>query len=280
MVAKELGISISDVTAASNNVRITEADVRNVAASGSKPLRPSAQKPLVDMPSGKNKLGERVLLTKTQKIVGQKMLLSKQNIPCFYFNTIVDMTEAVNFRMKFNKTAAIKISFNDIIIRAVGLAISKNWPLLTGQIDGNYIQLKDSVGIGLAIAVEDGLVAPIIKAVESKSLEDIAKAARDLIDKAKANRLNPDDLTGGCTTISNLGGFGIDSFIPIVVPGQATIFGIGKITDTCVPVDGNILVRKLMAVTLSLNHIVLNGAEGAQFLACVKKYLESPESLI
>jgi pyruvate dehydrogenase E2 component (dihydrolipoamide acetyltransferase) len=120
----------------------------------------------------------------------------------------------------------------------------------------------------------------LCKDAAEKTLSQIAQYNKDLIARAKGNKLGPDDLMGGSITVSNLGGFGIDSFIPIVVPGQCSILGVGKITDTCVPMDGNIMIRKLMSMNLSVDHKVANGADAAQFLDFVKKLLENPESLV
>jgi pyruvate dehydrogenase E2 component (dihydrolipoamide acetyltransferase) len=145
---------------------------------------------------------------------------------------------------------------------------------MTGQLAGEEIRLAETIGIGLAISVPDGLVAPIVKDVNKKDVRQIALDSQALVERARSNKLTPTDIEGGCITVSNLGAFGIDNFIPIVVPGQCSILGIGQITDTCVPNSGNILVRKLMNMTLSVDHKVANGAYAAQFLDFVKKMLE------
>jgi pyruvate dehydrogenase E2 component (dihydrolipoamide acetyltransferase) len=145
---------------------------------------------------------------------------------------------------------------------------------MTGQIDGDIIRLRESINIGLAISVPDGLVAPVLKNVNKKDIKQISLDSKVLIDKARSNKLSPADLEGGCITVSNLGALGIDNFIPIVVPGQCSILGVGKITDTCIPDNGNILIRKLMNMTLSVDHKVANGAYAAQFLDFVHKLLE------
>ena len=182
-------------------------------------------------------------------------------------------------RANLNKTSDIKISYNDFIMRAISLGMLQ-YPIMTGQVDGDEIQLPDSVGIGLAISVPDGLIAPIVKDVQSKTLKEIAAYSQALIARTRSNKITPDDLSGGCITLSNLGAFGIDSFIPIVVPGQCSILGVGKITDTCVPSDGGILIRKMMNMTLSVDHKVTNGAEAAQFLDYTAKLLADPKKLI
>ena len=268
--AKKLGIELSTITGTGPGGRIVETDV---SAAG-----PSA-KAKVQQPQPKYKLGQRVPLNRLGKIIAQRMLQSKREIPCFYLNIKVDVTNMVKVRAELNKNGNVKVAFNDFIMRALTLGI-QHYPIMTGQIDGDNIQLSDSIGIGLAISVPDGLVAPIVKDTGSKTLTEIAAYSKALIERTQNNKLSPDDLAGGCITLSNLGAMNIDSFIPIVVPGQCSILGVGKITDTCVPSDGGILVRKMMNMTLSVDHKVANGAEAAQFLDFVAKLLAEPEKLI
>jgi pyruvate dehydrogenase E2 component (dihydrolipoamide acetyltransferase) len=209
------------------------------------------------------------------------MLKSKREIPCFYLTVRADVTELVKLRTKLNETSDIKISYNDFIIKAVATGLEK-FPVMTGQLDGDKIKLAESINVGLAISVPDGLVAPIIKDANKKDISQIACDSQALIERARNNKLTPDDLEGGCITISNLGALGIESFIPIVVPGQCSILGIGQITDTCIPDGANILpaathrseLRKLMNITLSVDHKVTNGAYAAQFLDFIRKLLE------
>ncbi len=268
--ARELGVELSAVTPTGPGGRILEEDI--VAAAGSAGTK-AAQ------PTSENKLGQRVPLSRLGKIIAQRMLQSKREIPCFYLNVKVDVTDMVKVRGGLNKNGGVKVSFNDFIIRALALGI-EHYPIMSGQIDGDHIQLADSIGIGLAIAAPEGLVAPIVKDVGKKTLIEIATYCKGLIDRARDSKLSPDDLAGGCITLSNLGAMSIDSFIPIVVPGQCSILGVGKITDTCVPSDGGILVRKMMNMTLSVDHKVVNGAEAAQFLDFVAKLLAEPEKLV
>lgn len=229
-------------------------------------LSPTASK-------GPIKIGQSIPLTRLQKITAERMLKSKREIPCFYLTVKADVTNMVEMRNALNQSGDVKYSYNDFIVKAVAMGIEK-YPIMTGQIDGDAIRLQDSINIGLAISVPDGLVAPILKDVNKKNIRQISSDSKILIDKARSNRLAPSDLEGGCITVSNLGAFGIDNFIPIVVPGQCSILGVGKITDTCVPDNGNTPIRKLMNMTLSVDHKVANGAYAAQFLDYVHKLLE------
>ncbi|MHC4510568.1 MAG: 2-oxo acid dehydrogenase subunit E2 [Planctomycetota bacterium] len=188
----------------------------------------------------------------------------------------VDVTDLVQLRTKLNAAGGLKLSYNDFIMKAVATGLEK-YPIMTGQLEGETIRLAETINVGLAISVPDGLVAPILKDVNEKNIQQIARDSQALVEKARGNKLAPTDLEGGCITVSNLGAFGIDNFIPIVVPGQCSILGIGQITDTCVPDNGNILVRKQMNMTLSVDHKVANGAYAAQFLDLVKKMLEDPK---
>jgi pyruvate dehydrogenase E2 component (dihydrolipoamide acetyltransferase) len=261
-IAEELGVDLTNLTGTGPGGKITEEDIKKAAAS--KPARPVG---------GEIKLGETIAINRLQKITAERMLKSKREIPCFYLTVKADVTELVTLRTKLNETSDVKISYNDFIMKAVATGLEK-FPIMTGQLAGDAIKLADAIHIGLAISVPDGLVAPVVKDVSKKDVKQIARDSQALIERARANRLSPTDLEGGCITVSNLGSLGIDSFIPIVVPGQCSILGIGQITDTCVPEDSKILVRKLMNMTLSVDHKVTNGAYAAQFLDFVRKLLE------
>jgi pyruvate dehydrogenase E2 component (dihydrolipoamide acetyltransferase) len=231
------------------------------------------------MESIKPELGARIPLSRTQKIVAEKMLWSKQNIPCFYLCIRVDVTTLVEMRSQMNAESQTKFSVNDFIIRALALGI-QHYPVMTGQLAENHIQLSDSIDIGFAISTDEGVVAPIVKDCGSKSLVDISRSCAMLIERARIHTLSLEDLAGGCMSVSNLGAFGVDSFIPIVIPGQSSILGVGTIQDAVLPVDKEPAVRKIMNLTLSVDHKVINGAEAAQFLDFVKKLLEHPEELV
>ena len=236
------------------------------AAEPAKTVRPAA-------PASEIKLGAIIPLTKKQRITAQRMLQSKREIPAFYLNVKADVTDLVELRSELNKTSDVKISYNDFIMRAVAVGLEK-FPIMTGHLVGDAIRLADSIDIGLAVALPEATVVPIIRNVNKKDVAQIARDSNALIEKARNNKLTPADLEGGCITISNLGAFGVDSFIPIVVPGQCSILGVGRITETCVPNGTNVSVRKLMSLTLSVDHKITNGAYAGQFLDFVRKLLE------
>jgi len=292
-MAEELGVDLTTVKGTGPAGKITEADIRGAAETKRVAPPPSAEKataPGRPKTSGGDarptlttaaeaRLGSTVPVNRLQRITAERMLKSKREIPCFYLTIRVDMTDLVAARSKMNETGNVKVAFNDFIMKAVATGLEK-YPMMTGQLAGDAIKLADAIHVGLAISVPDGLVAPLVKDVNKKDVRQVARDSQALIERTRNDKLDLSDLEGGCITVSNLGGFGIESFIPIVVPGQCSILGIGRITDTCVPDNGNILVRKLMNMTLSVDHKVTNGAYAAQFLDFVKKMLEEPKQLM
>ncbi len=283
-LAQELGVDLATVKGTGPVGKITEADVKNAA--GAKPAQAAPAAKATSAPpaaaavaaTGEAKLGTTIALNRLQRITAERMLKSKQEIPCFYLTVKADVTSLVAKRAEINAAGDVKVSFNDFIMKAVATGLEK-FPIMTGQLAGSAIKLADAIHVGLAISVPDGLVAPLVKDVNRKDLQQVARDSQALIERTRSDKLDLSDLEGGCITVSNLGAFGIESFIPIVVPGQCTILGIGKITDTCVPDNGNILVRKMMNMTLAVDHKVANGAYAAQFLDFVRNLLEEPSQL-
>ncbi len=281
-LAQQLGVDLATVKGTGPVGKITEVDVKNAAGAKPAPSTPAAKAAPAPTspaaPAGEAKLGATIALNRLQRITAERMLKSKQEIPCFYLTVKADVTSLVAKRAEINAAGNVKVSFNDFIIKAVATGLEK-FPIMTGQLAGSSIKLADAIHVGLAISVPDGLVAPLVKDVNKKDLTQVARDSQALIERTRNDKLDLSDLEGGCITVSNLGAFGIESFIAIVVPGQCTILGIGKITDTCVPDNGNILVRKMMNMTLSVDHKVANGAYAAQFLDFVRNLLEDPTQL-
>ncbi len=222
---------------------------------------------------------KKIPLSRRQRIIADKMLSSKQHIPCFYLNIRVDVTALVETLDTLNKPAAGHYSVNDFIMLALAAGL-KHYPIMTGQLGADCIVLAPTIDIGLVVAVEDGPIVPVVHDAGSKTLEQISVCRREMVERAKKNILTPDDLVDECITISNLGMAGIDSFIPIVVPGQCSILGVGRIFESPVPSGKDeIVIRKMMNLNLSVDHRVANGADAAQFLDFVKKQLEHPAEL-
>lgn len=228
------------------------------------------------------RLGSKVKPSRMQRIVAHRMQQSKQQIPCYYLSTDADVTELVQLRDKLNGSGEVKISFNDFFIRAIGMGI-KTHPIMAGQLGDDFIEIKEDICVGLAIPIGDSVVAPVIPDADGKTLSEVAAYRTSLLDRTRDNKLLPEDLEGGCITLSNLGALGVDSFIPIVVPGQCSIIGVGKISDICLPdarAEKGVKIRKSVNLTISVDHRVVNGADAAQFLDFIKKTLENPDSVI
>jgi pyruvate dehydrogenase E2 component (dihydrolipoamide acetyltransferase) len=218
------------------------------------------------------KLGQKVPLSKLGRITAGQMVQSKQEKPCFYLNVNVDVTELTALQEK------LKVSVADFIIKALALGLNK-WPIMTGRLEGDSVRLADSPGIGITIAVKDGIVAVVVKDADKKSLSQIAEYSKDLSKRLEAGKLSADDFKDGCITVSNLGELGVDSFIPIVMPGQCSILGVGRIAESCVMHKDNMVVRKFMKMTLAVDHRIANGAEAAQFLSYVVELLGEAQKL-
>jgi pyruvate dehydrogenase E2 component (dihydrolipoamide acetyltransferase) len=266
-LAEELGIDLATVTGTGPAGKITEDDVKRAASK--KAVSPAAL-------SAEAKLGQTIPISKKQKLTAERMVESKREIPCFYLSLRADVTDLVELRSKLNEAGQAKISYNDFIIRAVAIALQK-FPIMTGQMSGDVIKLADTINIGLAVSVSTGLIVPVIKDAHKKDLRRIAAETRDLIEKAQNDKLLLTDLEGACITVSNLGAYGIESFIPVVIPGQCSILGIGRIIDTCMPNNQN---RKMMNMTLSVDHKVANGDYAAKFLDFVKQLLEDTSTFV
>jgi len=217
-------------------------------------------------------------LSGMRRVVARRMAASHRAAPCFYLTTSVDMTacEALRARLKAEKR---KATYNDMTVKAVALALRER-PALLAVFSDETRWPRTSVNVGVALALEDGLVVPVVRDADRKSLDDVAAEIRDFAARARNRRLLPSDCAGGVFTVSNLGGFDIDHFIAIVNPGESGILAIGKIEPRPVVRGGAVVVRPMMNITLSADHRAIDGAEGARFNAAVKRRLEQPEQFL
>jgi len=221
----------------------------------------------------------RLELSRIQKLIGRRMAQSKQTKPCFYLNAKADITEVTRIRRPLCKKLGARIATNDFYIRAMALAIEK-FPLIAGVFKTDHIQIAEEINVGLAVASPVGLVVPVVKRANTKSLAEIGKDTAELIAKAKNNKLALDDLEGACITLTALGMFGIESFLAVPSIGQGSIISVGKIIEVPVPIDGDIITRKHIELAIAADHTVVNGDYAAKFLNAVVTMLESPESLL
>jgi len=256
-VAYERGVDLLTVKATGVDGRIMKADVERARPLG-------------------GVTGRRVELTPARRIIAERMTRSKREAPHFYLLMDIDMTEVVAMRTEM-KNAGSKVSFNDIIIKAIALGFEAV-PMMNAGWGGDCVVVNENVDVALAVALEEGLMVPVVRGVEHLDLEGVSEQTVELIGKARSKRLTPDDYEGGSITISNLGMYDVTNFLPIINPGQASILGVGRIAEKAVVIDGGIGIRKLMAVTLAADHRVVDGATAAAFLKAVKDALENPRT--
>jgi pyruvate dehydrogenase E2 component (dihydrolipoamide acetyltransferase) len=204
---------------------------------------------------------------------------SKFTAPHFYLTLDIDMDAAIATRKGLNSIEGVKVSFNDMVIKAVAMALRKH-PAVNSAWMGDFIRRNDHVNIGVAVAVEDGLLVPVVRFADGKGLTQISAEVRDYAQKAKDKKLQPSDWEGNTFTISNLGMFGIESFTAIVNPPDACILAIGGIKEVPVVKNGQVVPGNVMKVTLSCDHRVVDGASGAAFLQTFKTYMEQPAAML
>lgn len=225
---------------------------------------------------------DALALSRMRQQIARVTLRSKQEKPHFYVTSEVDMTEAMNLRRQVNaalESEGVRVTVNDLIIKACVDAL-KTHPKFNAFLQDDAIRLNDTVNVGIAMAVEDGLLMPAIMGCEDMSLKDIAAASKDLADRAQNGALRPDEYTGGTFGISNLGMFDVSTFVAIIQPPQSAILAVGTVAKKPVVRDDEIVVRQIMNATISADHRIVDGAEGAQFLIQVKRLLENPLALI
>jgi pyruvate dehydrogenase E2 component (dihydrolipoamide acetyltransferase) len=280
-VADEKGVDLSGIEGTGPGGRIVRADVENAPVGGAGGSRVAAA-PAIRPSYGPE--DERVPTSSMRNIIAERLLASKTQIPHFYLQMEVDAGPLMEFRAHLNasneKSGGNKYTVNDFILKAV-IRAAQAQPAINASWDGDAIVKFKSVGLSVAIAIEDGLVTPVIKQAEKKTLLEISQSVKDLAGKAKNKKLSPDDFAGGTITVSNLGAFGIDQFAAIINPPQAAIVAIGSIRSAPVVNDkGQIVVGQRMWVGLSGDHRVVDGAVAATFLAEMRKLIESPALML
>ena len=274
-LASEKGIDLSRLHGSGDNGRIVKKDVSEYNPATA-PVSTDTGKspPTVYTPAGQVSYDE-VPVSQMRKAIAKRLVESKFTAPHFYLNMSVDMDKAVESRAKLNDIATVKISYNDIVLKAVAVALKKH-PAVNSSWLGDKIRTNHHVNIGVAVAVEDGLLVPVVRFADSKSLSQIAVEVKDFAQKAKNKKLQPADWEGSTFTISNLGMFGIDDFTAIINPPDACILAIGAIQQIPVVKNGAVVPGNIMRLTLSCDHRVVDGATGASFLQTLKGLLEEP----
>ncbi len=285
-VAEELGADLSGITGTGPGGRISEADVRGASKGGGKtkaaPGKPAAAPAPADLSAAGE--SESIALTGMRRVIAQRLLESKTQIPHFYLFAEIDAGELMRFRKRVNESAEAsgepKVTVNDFVLKAAVVAAQRN-PKVNATFAGDSIVQFRDVNLSVAVAVEDGLVTPVIRNAGAKSLREISAAVKDLATRARNKKLKPEEYAGGTITVSNLGSYGVDSFSAIINPPQSLIISVGAIVKK--PVIGpndQIVVGQRVVVGLSCDHRVVDGAIGAEYLAELKRLLESPAMML
>ncbi|MBM3263319.1 MAG: 2-oxo acid dehydrogenase subunit E2 [candidate division Zixibacteria bacterium] len=287
--AEALGVSIERIVGTGPGGRVVFADVEGFAASA--PAQVAApvatgiaavSAPLAASSKEKREI-ERIPLAGIRKVVATRLAASASTIPHFYLTIQIDMTAAVDLRQQLlaygEGKGLARVSFNDMVIKAVAVAL-KAFPAVNASIEGDAIVRYGEVHVGFAVALEGGLVVPVVPNADAKSVFDIAATTRALDEKAKSKGLSPDDYGFGTFTVSNLGMFGVDQFTAIINPPEAAILAVGRICKEPAVVDDTVAIRSIMHITLSSDHRLIDGAVAAGFLARVKTALEQPLELL
>src|SRR6266487_167213 len=282
-IAVELGVDLSGVKGTGPKGRVTETDVRAAAKSKTTaPQKPAAAaKPAPSVKAGE---GARIQLSGMRKIIAQRLSESLGPVPHFYLTIEINAGPLMAAREELKSAGegadTSKITVNDFVLKAAVQAAVKV-PRVNASFDGDaYVQYAD-VDLGIAVAIEDGLLTPVIRAAQNKSLREISEQVKDLASRARNKRMKPEEFQGGTFTVSNLGGMGIDSFSAVINPPQGFILAVGKVTKVPVIDDCNrIVVGHRMSITMSCDHRVIDGALGAEYLKELRHLLENPALLL
>lgn len=280
-LAKEKGINIADIPGTGDQGRITKRDVENFVPSAPKAGATDGKAAApISLPQvvGEERY-EDVPVSQMRKTIARRLAESKFSAPHFYLTMEIDMDKAVEARKSMNELSPVKISFNDIVIKAVAAALRQH-PDVNVSWRGDKIRKNQHIHIGVAVAVPEGLLVPVVRFADNKSLSHIAAEVKDLAQKAHAKKLQPSDWEGNTFTVSNLGMFGIEEFTAIINPPDACILAIGGIKQTPVVKNGQIVPGNVMKVTMSCDHRAVDGATGSAFLQTLKGLLEDPVRIL
>jgi len=282
-IAKDKGIDLAELEGSGNNGRIIKADVENFtpkAKSTEAAKQEASSDQAVNIPKVVGEEGyEEVKVSQMRKTVAKRLSESKFTAPHFYVTMEINMDKAMEARKSINDLSPVKISFNDIVIKAVASALRQH-PKVNSSWMGDKIRRNQHIHVGMAVAVEEGLLVPVIRFADNKSLSHIAAEAKEFAKKAKNKELGPEDWEGNTFTVSNLGMFGVEEFTAIINPPDACILAVGGIKQTAVVKDGELVPGNVMKVTLSCDHRVVDGAVGSAFLQTLKGLLEDPVRIL
>ncbi|MGC4022359.1 MAG: pyruvate dehydrogenase complex dihydrolipoamide acetyltransferase [Cyclobacteriaceae bacterium] len=279
-MAKDLGYDINKIQGTGDHGRITRHDVENYKPSAAPAKSSDTKSAAIVLPQvvGQESF-EEVPVSQMRKTIAKRLAESKFSAPHFYLTMEINMDKAVEARKSMNEIAPVKISFNDMVIKAVAAALRQH-PDVNVSWLGDKIRRNNHIHIGVAVAVKDGLLVPVIRFADNKSLSHIAVEVKDLAQKAHDKKLQPSDWEGSTFTISNLGMFGIEEFTAIINPPDACILAVGGIKEAAIVKNGQLVVGNIMKVTMSCDHRAVDGAVGSAFLKTLKGLLEDPVRIL
>ena len=279
-IAKEKGYDITKIQGSGENGRITKSDVEKFKPSAAQSAGATKTAASIVLPQIEGEESfEEIAVSQMRKAIARRLSESKFTAPHFYVTMEINMDKAIEARKSINEISPVKISFNDMVIKAVAAAIRQN-PDVNVSWLGDKMRKNHHINIGVAVAVKDGLVVPVIRFADNKSLSHIAIEVKELAQKAHDKKLQPSEWEGSTFTISNLGMFGVEDFTAIINPPDACILAIGGIKETAIVKNGQVVPGNVMKVTLSCDHRAVDGAVGAAFLKTLKGLLEDPVRIL
>ncbi|HMU68362.1 MAG TPA: pyruvate dehydrogenase complex dihydrolipoamide acetyltransferase [Chitinophagales bacterium] len=277
-IAKEKGLDLHAISGSGPEGRIIKKDVEQanpIAVEQTESAKPQINfAPVAGVESY-----EEVPVSQMRKVIAQRLSQSKFTSPHFYLSISVDMDKAMAARTSMNAVSPVKISFNDLVVKASAMALRRH-PQVNASWLGDKIRFNHHIHIGVAVAINDGLVVPVLRFADQKSLAQLSAETGDLAERAKSRKLQPQDWEGNTFTISNLGMMGIEEFTAIINPPDACILAVGGINQVPVVKNGQVVPGNVMKLTMSCDHRVVDGAVGAQFLKTLKEYLEDPVRML
>ncbi|RYF84589.1 MAG: pyruvate dehydrogenase complex dihydrolipoamide acetyltransferase, partial [Chitinophagaceae bacterium] len=281
-LAEEKGINLAQVSGTGDGGRITKKDVDGFVPSAAKPESKTAEKtaaPVAAFTANGQEGHTDIELTQMRKVIARRLGESKFSAPHFYLTMEINMDNAMAARVAMNEVSPVKISFNDMTIKACAAALRQH-PAVNSSWMGDFIRQNHHIHIGSAVAMPEGLIVPVIRFADQKSLSQIAADAKGLYAKAKDKKLQPNEFSGNTFTISNLGMMDIEEFTAIINPPDSAILAVGRIKEVVVKKGDGFDVTNVMKVTLSCDHRSVDGAVGAAFLQTLKKYMENPVTML
>jgi pyruvate dehydrogenase E2 component (dihydrolipoamide acetyltransferase) len=277
-IARENGVDLAALAGSGPGGRIIRADVEAAVREGGPAAAPPAERTETVRPQDPDT--EQVPLSRIRKVTARRLAESMRTAPHFYLTRVVDVEELLGFRTTLNAALApVKVSVNDLIVKACATALRAN-PVLNVSFTEEHLLVHKRVNVGVAVALEDGLVVPVIRDADAKSVSRIGTETREMAGRAREQRLTPQEMSGGTFTVSNLGMFGVDAFTAVINPPEAAILAVGATRQDVVFRDGEVVPRNRMTLTLSVDHRACDGATGAAFLGQLADLLENPLRII